>query len=126
MRISGSLENYGELIFEDFVNFRLSQDTKFEKCYIICFQTIILVCQPMTTKNSSWAAFKDPGSSGSLKLWFKKSFPVNLLVSQANQAKVDELKAATDLKCPRNIKHNLFGALIFHVYLDLLFKVIIS
>ena len=83
MRLSGSLENYGELIFEDFVNLRLGHDSKFEKCYIICFQTIIMVCQPMTSKTGSW--FKEGAkTNNSLKLWFKKSFPVNLLVSQAS------------------------------------------
>ena len=89
---SGSLENYGELIFEDFVNLRLGQEAKFEKMYIICFQTIILVCKPMTSKNTGWPFGRDAPKIESLKLWFKTSFPADkLLVSQvANQDKVIE------------------------------------
>lgn len=88
MELPGSLEDYGELIYENFVEMRLGRDSKFKKCYIICFQTIILVCQPRPPK-SGWALFKEEKKSKSTKLWFLKWFPVNLLISQpSNSEKV--------------------------------------
>ena len=83
IQLPGSLEDYGELIYQDFVSLRLGKVAKFKTCYIICFQTIILVCQPLAP-NSGWSPFKEPIKTNSLKLWFLKYFPVNLLISQAS------------------------------------------
>jgi hypothetical protein len=73
----GSLDrNYGELLFETFVNFKMETETKFEKKYIICFQSMILVCQQtVETKRVS----------GTCKLTFIRSIEVSpsMLISEA-------------------------------------------
>ena len=45
-------QNYGSLVFETMANFRMETEHNFDTKYLICFQSMILICEPQFEKES--------------------------------------------------------------------------
>ena len=83
MQLNGvSLDrNYGCLVFETMANFRMDTEVNFDMKYLICFQSMILICEPQFEKDQKekfpFKIKNNNSNSGAFKLRFIKAITVS-------------------------------------------------